>query len=246
MQTIIDFHTHIWLNTAQDDRRMLHEEVEQVPLRRIVVCGLKDVNPDINTVRAINDEVGIFLSECSVARGFVYLNPRHGVKAIDELKRCMDNGFVGIKLWIATLADDALNFPVYEAAIQYNLPVLLHSLDKTVKEYEHESRSNHVAEAARRYPECTFIMAHLSGKFIAGANAAKPYPNLYVDICGSFGERGMVDYAVQTLGAERVLFGSDMPTCADIYHNLGKVLAAKLTPEEQELILWKNAEQILR
>lgn len=245
MPRIIDSHTHIWLTQASEHRRMLHEAVEQVPLRAIWVSGLKDDYPDNATVAAINDEVAVFLRECSCARGFAYLNPRHGEAALDELRRSIDLGFVGVKLWTATLADDPLNFPIFEAAIENSMPVLLHTFDKTVGQHPHESRAHNVAAAAERYPECTFIMAHISGKFIIGSGAAQPHPNLYVDICGSFGERGMVDHAVKTLGARRVLFGTDMPA-SDIYHNLGKVLGANLTADERELILWKNAQKILK
>lgn len=245
MQTIIDMHTHIWLDFAEQDRLALRQAVDEVPLRRIHVSGLKGQNPDEDTVRDINDSVRVFLAECPVARGFVYLNPHHGAAALRELQRGLDNGFTGIKLWVASLANDPLNFPIYEAAIENNLPVLLHAFDKAVGQCEYESRPFHVVEAARRYPECTFIMAHVAGKFISGVDVARPYPNLHVDVSGSYGERGMVEYAVKMLGAERILFGSDMPD-SDIYHNMGKIFAANLSSHVQELVLWKNAERILR
>ena len=66
-----------------------------------------------------------------------------------------------------------------------------------------------------------------------------------MDISGSYGETGMVEYAAERLGAERVLFGSDMPG-SDCYHNLGKVTGADLSEEAKAMILCGNAERILR
>jgi predicted TIM-barrel fold metal-dependent hydrolase len=87
-------------------------------------------------------------------------------------------------------------------------------------------------------------MAHIGGDFIRGVESIVPYTNVFVDPSGSYGERGMVDYAVAKLGSARVLFGSDMPG-SDLYHNLGKITGADLSPSQREDILWKNAERVL-
>ncbi|NLW86379.1 MAG: amidohydrolase [Planctomycetes bacterium] len=242
---IIDAHAHLWLGLAAENRSALREEVDEAPLKRLYVSGLCSHLDNASTVALMNDEVAILMNECQQARGLVYLNPRHGVEAMDELKRRLDAGFSGVKLWTATTADDPLNYPIYEAAIERDVPVLLHAMNKSVGALEYESRSHHVSAAAARYPECTFIMAHVAAKFVAGVDAVMPYANVYVDICGSFGERGMVDYAVSRLGAHRVLFGTDMPS-SNFYHNLGKVFAAELSDDQQRLILCGNAERIFK
>ena len=126
---VIDVHTHVWLGRAED-RRELIDALERVPLERVYVSGIKEELPEPDVVTAVNDAVHVLLKEESKARGFVYLNPRHGEEALGELDRCVGLGFVGVKLWIATQADDPLNFPVYEAAVRHDLPVLLHCFDK--------------------------------------------------------------------------------------------------------------------
>ncbi|HOJ20752.1 MAG TPA: amidohydrolase family protein, partial [Armatimonadota bacterium] len=65
-----------------------------------------------------------------------------------------------------------------------------------------------------------------------------------VDTSGGDPEAGVVEYAVRQLGAERVLFGSDVPG-RSYGVQLGKVLGAQLTPEQRDLILFGNAERIL-
>ena len=241
---IIDAHTHIWLGRAEEDRRELQEAVDEVPLERIYVSGLQGHHPEADTVAAINDAVYEFLRTCPQARGQVYLNPRHTDGLLDELERNLDRGFCCIKLWQATRANDPLNFPVYEAAIERALPVLVHSFTRYRGAQPDNPTPEDVAEAARRYPECVLQMAHLAGDFIQGTEAVVDLPNVYVDFSGSYGEKGMVDYAVERLGPERVIFGSDMPG-SDIYHNLGKVTGADISPEAKELILFGNAERVL-
>ena len=218
--------------------------VEAVPLERIYVSGIPGYHPTAEEVRATNDEVLVFLETCPVARGQLYLNPALESQVMEEFRRCVDLGFCGVKLWMATRASDPRNFPIYEAAIACGIPVLLHCFEFRFDHAPNQSNAVDFREAARRYPECTFIMAHMSGNFVTGVEAAVGLPNAYVDLCGTYGELGMVDYAVEKLGADRVLFGSDMPG-SDVYHNIGKVTGAAITPEEQAMVLHDNAERVL-
>ena len=241
---VIDSHTHVWLSKAEADRRELLECVEEVPLERIYVSGLPGYEPTADQVVAANDEVKLLLDACPVARGQLYLNPALESEAMAEFSRCVDMGFCMVKLWMATRASDPRNFPIYEAAIERGMPVLLHCFEYRFDHAPNQSNAVDFREAATRYPECTFIMAHMSGNFVTGVEAAAGLPNAYVDFCGTYGELGMVDYAVDRLGADRVLFGSDMPG-SDIYHNIGKVTGAAITAEEQGLIMHGNADRVL-
>ena len=242
---VIDVHAHVWLNQLEPCRRELIESVDAVPLERLYVSGIEEATPDEETVVALNDAVHGLMKDCPRVRGQVYLNPRHGEWALDELSRCADLGFTCVKLWVATLADDPRRFPIYEAAIERGLPVLVHAWDKAVGQGADESKPWHVAAAARRYPECAFVMAHVGGDFISGAESVAAAGNVRVDISGTYGEVGGVEYAVRRLGPERVLFGSDMPS-SDVYHNLGKVAGAAVPPAVKAMILHGNAERLLR
>ena len=52
-----------------------------------------------------------------------------------------------------------------------------------------------------------------------------------------------MNYTVENIGAERVLFGTAMPGCCG--SNIGQILGADLTQEQRELIFWKNAKKLL-
>lgn len=242
--TIIDTHTHVWLAHAERDRRELLECIENVPLRRLYASGLHGHDPDEDTVCRINDAVLELMRSDERVRGQLYLNPRHTRQVAEEFRRCRDLGFVMVKLWQATRAGDALNFPVYDLCCEARMPVLLHCFTAYPGSSAAQTPPEDVAAVARRYPELTIQMAHIGGDFIRGVEAVVPCTNVVVDPSGSYGERGMIDYAVTRLGAERVLFGSDMPG-SDLYHNLGKVTGAEISPAQREAVLWRNAERVL-
>jgi len=242
--TITDAHTHVWLAHAEKDRRELLDCLNTVPLRRLYVSGLHGHDPDEETVTQINDAVLTLMRQDDRVRGQLYLNPRHGPAAVEEFERCRDLGFVMVKLWQATRASDPLNHPVYELCAANSMPILLHCFARFRGCSEGQSTPEDIADAAQRFPELTIQMAHMGGDFIRGIEAVVPFQNVYVDPSGTYGERGMVDYAAERLGAERVIFGSDMPG-SGIYHNLGKVVGADLTEQQREQILWKNAEGVL-
>ena len=51
----------------------------------------------------------------------------------------------------------------------------------------------------------------------------------------------MIEMAVRDLGAERLLFGTDMT----MEGGVGKILGANITAEKREMIFWKNMQNIL-
>ncbi|MBT3379830.1 MAG: amidohydrolase [Lentisphaerae bacterium] len=242
--TVIDAHTHVWLRRAENDRRALLDCIESVPLKRLYVTGLDNHRPDEDTVVRINDAALELMRRDERVRGMLYLNPRHEKQVSEEFHRCRDLGFVMVKLWQATTADDRLNEPVYELCLEYGMPVLLHCFCPVRGATSDQNPPEAIASVARRHPELTVMLAHEGGDFIRGVEAVVGLPNVYVDFSGTYGERGMVDYAVEHLGADHVIFGSDMPG-SDIYHNLGKVYGANLTEDQRDLVLWKNAERVL-
>jgi predicted TIM-barrel fold metal-dependent hydrolase len=84
----------------------------------------------------------------------------------------------------------------------------------------------------------------MGGDFVPGCRAIRDCPNVFTEPSGSYCERGMVEYAVKMLGADRILFGSDAPG-ADFLNNLAKVLACEISEPTKKKILFDNAARIL-
>ncbi len=245
---VVDFHTHIWGDRTDRDADTLVRMMDRFDLAWVGVSALVGgQHPTQRDVRAGNDASAAFhRREPERVEPFCYLNPRHNAAALDELRRCVEEyGFGFVKLWVAAKADDACVFAIIERAIDYGVTVLQHAFCKATGLLEHESNPVNVANLARRYPEARIVMAHMGADFTFGCNAIRDCPNVWADMCGTYCETGMIDHALRTIGAERILFGTDAPG-ASYLNNLYKVLDTPLTPEQKRLIFHDNAEGLKR
>ena len=64
-------------------------------------------------------------------------------------------------------------------------------------------------------------------------------PNL-----STFREPGVIERLVAEAGADRVVFGSDVPLM-DPRPQLGKIITAEISDDEKRLVLGENAKQLL-
>ena len=70
--------------------------------------------------------------------------------------------------------------------------------------------ADHILPYADKYPDVTFIMAHLGGKAYVDAIEYARHGNVYVDTSGINSSRNAVmEYTVERVGSERILFGTD-------------------------------------
>lgn len=244
---IIDAHTHL---TAGDSTltEQAVAECTRLGVDKIVcssIAGYRHYPVDQQVSRANDAMVEVMAAHPDLVLGYCYVNPRHGKPALDDLRRRVEEqGMIGIKLWVATRCDDPLVDPVIEQAIAYRLPVLVHAWRKTIGQLSYESTAENVARLGRRYPEASIIMAHLGGQTESAMNAIAPYPNIRTDTSGSLIGGAEVAIAVERLGAERVIFGSDLHG-GDLAVNIGKIIAAELSPADQALVLGGNMTALL-
>jgi hypothetical protein len=99
------------------------------------------------------------------------------------------------------------------------------------------------AAIGRRYPEAIFVEGHIGGggDWEWMCKTIREVPNVYLDTSGSVSDEGMIDFAVRTLGVERLLFATDM----NFESGVGKILAAKLTEQQRRAIFYDNYAGIL-
>ena len=200
--------------------------------------------PDAAEIKKSNDITAEFMKEQpDLVRGMAYLNCRND-NTLDELKRRLDQGFVGVKLWVSQYCDEPCVNPLAEACIDLDIPVLLHVFYKSNSVYGDESRANHVRNLAQRYPELKIIMAHLGGDVFHAMRAIKDCPNVYVDNSGSRGGGPDMTHAVNMVGADRLMFGSDCSI--DVAPSLGQMLEVNVSEEDREKMLWKNAHKLFK
>ena len=242
---LIDIHAHIWGKV--DDVETIMKAVRLYEIDKVAVSSLVGgYDPTVEDIRMANRQVCICMHRYPEhILGFSYINPAHEERALDEFKRCIEEyGMVGMKLWVAVRCTDERLDPLIAQAIEYDVPVLIHTWVKATGNLPEESTPMDLSLLAKRFPEATFIMAHLGGDWEYGVKAIRSDRNVLADICGSIAETGMTESAVRELGADRLVFGSDMTGV--FLPNVGKILGAEITEEEREQIFWRNATRILK
>lgn len=244
---IIDMHAHLMLKDKERDAEDILLAIERYDISRLYVSTLEDtmLTPDSAVLRECNRETLYLMHRAEDRiRGYCYVNPNN-CDTMDELKRGFAEGMSGVKLWMATYCDDPKVFPVVEFCIEHRWPVLIHSFHKAVGQLPNETTGVQVANLARRYPNATLIMAHLGANCYHGVKAVRDCQNVTVDISGTIYRRDDLDYTVEMLGADRVLFGTDLPQPGNFLSNVGRVLEADLSDEQRNAIFWKNAVRIM-
>lgn len=251
--SIIDIHAHPLLRHDRRGRAGADQLIARARahgIRHLVALG--DVlafgrSPTAAQLRTINDETHALMQRHpGVITGFCHLNPTLGARAVgQETERCVALGFRGLKLEIANNAADAVMLPVMEAARRHNLVVLQHAWSMTkIGERAFHTDPEDVATLARRFPDVRIIMAHLTGCGVRGVQAIRGCPNVWVDTSGAAPEAGIVEYAVAQLGADRILYGSDVPI-RDFGVAIARITGSRLDAKTRRRILHDNAAALL-
>ena len=185
--------------------------------------------------------------EGSRVRAYVTINPNDPENARREIERAVDAGAVGVKLAASRRADDPLVDPIARAAGERRMPVLHHIWQHRRREWPGQEASDAVelARLAARHPRTNFILAHIGGggDWSHTPPAIREFDNIYVDISGSGVDRGMLDAALEAVGAERMLFGCDLT----METGLAKLRALEvigLGADDLAAIRWRNAARI--
>ena len=151
-----------------------------------------------------------------------------GVNLIGEIVACNDG-------WSGYSRDDFSQ--ILDEAGKYNMVVSLHS------EYDDEMDA-----MVKRHPDIIFVAAH-PGEYpelMRHLERAKFSENYYLDISGTGLFRyGMLRAAVEAMGADRVIFGSDFPCCTPGMFLGGVLYDDFLTDDQKEKIFSGNAKRIL-
>ena len=98
-------------------------------------------------------------------------------------------------------------------------------------------------EIGRRHPDLPVIIGHGLGE--DGIQLAADTPNVYLELSGSYPNRSGLRRAIDTVGADRIVFGTDMDLIVPAFA-LGIYHDADLSPEEDRLLMAENARRILR
>ncbi len=240
---IIDAHAHCdvrfgWRLTPE----LLVRFMDEGGVDKACITGLADVPGDdeeayprfLDALRAAPDRI------CA---GYLRINPWYGEKARDLFRRAVrEDGIRGLKLHPTTIilppnAPAVIEF--VRLAGDLGVPVLFHSGD------DPNALPLQIGECAAACPDTNVIMGHMGGIFFGedAIRVAERHANVYLEPSGN-PRPDIVRKAVDAVGAERVVFGTDAPAMHPSVE-LKKVALAGLRPEERELVLWKNVARLM-
>jgi predicted TIM-barrel fold metal-dependent hydrolase len=253
---VVDIHSHASLSVT--DMTPHIEHARRRGNDRMVLLG--DVlgfgySPPIEKVRLINDHTFDFVDHHpEFLYGFCFVNPLNDPRdTIEELERCRARGARGAKMEVSALASDHRLDPVMAHLRQVRLPLLHHSwntfsMGRTSVPECYQTDPDDIAELAARFPDVTIIAAHLRPGGVRGVWAVRRHRNVLYDTSGGQPTSEVLEDAVRLLGAERVLYGSDVGFPAggrDVAVARACVDDARITDRQRELILGGNALRLL-
>lgn len=240
---IIDAHVHIGTGNffhMQADADALVRQADALGVERLFVTELNALFYDMSEG---NDRLAQEIAKHPDRLiGYVSVpTPRLGKRAVEEVRRCHEkHGFRGLKIYShpeASIAEPG-TYPLLEAAAEFGMPILAHT---TPDECDH---------LMTQVPRARLLMAHMGGHPYAFGDwhravaVAKRHPNLLLDTASSQIDNGMIEHAVAEIGAERILYGSDMPLL-DPHTQLAKVRGAEISEDAKAKILGGNVAGLL-
>lgn len=186
--------------------------------------------------------------------GQLTVNVRYQKESLEEIKRCVDQGMVGLKHYHQVKINDPLFYPIIEKMTDLKMIIHLHAhcqlgyagyrMKYKVPDKPNTSIPEDFVDIAKRYPEAMFQYAHIGGggDWEYACKSFVNHPNIYVDTSGSNNPENMVDFALKHLGENRLFFGSD--NC--YYQSVGKILASNFTEEQKKKVFFENYNNVLK
>lgn len=171
-----------------------------------------------------------------------HVHPDYVEESINEVKRMHEKG-INLVGEIVPYYDGWKDYSckgfseILDEIEKYNMVVNIHSMgedemDKMVKEH----------------PGIVFVAAHPGEytEFMRHIERAKLSENYYIDLSGYGVFRyGMLRRAIDCIGIDRILFGSDFPTCNPAMYLGAVTLEPLISDTEREKILSLNAKKLL-
>ena len=227
------------------------EAMEASGINHSIAMGFGWTDPEVAS--EANDYLAMSASESNGRlTALCSVNPLWGTAALQEVRRCADMGIKGIgELHPDSqgfdITDRSLMRPLMDLAHSLEFPVLIHASEPVGHQYPGKGHTtpDRVYKFIKNFPENVIICAHWGGGLpFYGLMPELPgeLENVYFDTAASpflyIGD--IFEIAVKTIGADKVLLGTDYPLLS---HGrlLTQVNAANMDNAARTAILGGNA-----
>jgi predicted TIM-barrel fold metal-dependent hydrolase len=175
--------------------------------------------------------------------GACVVNPQFVDEALKEVEYCRRQlGFV----WVGELCN-------YMAPYEYTIrefELLVKEIVRLGMVLDVHTEHEEIDYVVSKFPEATIVFPHFGDEreydhIFKRIDLVAKHPNCYMDTSGYGHDRmGMLEYAVKTIGPDRVLFGSDF-SINDPGTVLARIHNSFLTEEQKAKVLAGNLEALL-
>ncbi|MBE6705516.1 MAG: amidohydrolase [Ruminococcaceae bacterium] len=252
---IIDFHTHpfdsdeynICSHSAYSDMSFENTQRDLKKLGISRICGSviakRKEKTEWSDIRSLNDKA---LEMAKRYNGFYipgfHVHPDFVRESCEEIERMSK---LGVKL-IGELVpyhhhwndySDKGFYEILDTAKSYNMVVSFHSMNE-----------DSMDKMVNDNKDVTFVAAHPGEykEFMRHLERMKMSENYHLDISGTGVFRhGMLRHAIDAVGVERILLGSDYPTCNPAMFVHAVVSDFLIKDYEKDYICSKNCERLL-
>ena len=246
-ELVIDSHSHMGpyynFHIPDNDAGSMVEVMDRLGVNMTCTSPHAGITPDFKigndiAAQVMQDYPGRFF-------GYITINPNYPEEIPKEIERCYNMGMRGFKIHPSLHGYPANGEnlrPMWEYAAEKGLPVLSHT-------WAGDGRcSPRVLEkVAEEYPNVPILLGHSGGTpagYDEAVDVAKKRENIFLETCGSGVIYGMIERFVREVGADRILFGSDMPF-VNANAQIGKIMYAKISDEDKRKILGVNMAKII-
>jgi predicted TIM-barrel fold metal-dependent hydrolase len=172
--------------------------------------------------------------------GFYWVNPKRS-SILDEVSRALKHGFVGLKFRPETddysLFNISLLDPILSYACRMRMPIYIHCSGYGV------SHPNALKHICSMYPELKVIVGHMAQGSVDAIKVAEDFDNVFLETSTYRGFK-VIEYAVNRVGSDRVLFGSDYPY-SNIQMEISKIMNLKISWDDKLKIMGLNSLSLL-
>lgn len=193
---------------------------------------------------------------CGRLYGMAVIQPNAGTRAVRELERCALAGLIGMGELMPhgqgyRLSDIHLLSPLMEVVKQHQLLILSHCSEPIGHQYPGKGNVSvqDVVAFLTAFPDVRFIAAHWGGGlpfYALMPEIQQLTAHVWYDTAATIYlyRDAIFPTVAQMVGADRILFASDYGLLRQ-KRVINHIRQTTLSEEQQQLVLGKNAEQLL-
>lgn len=242
--SIVDAHTHVhslpghmWDSPPERILKLM----DDAGISRAIIMPYGEIMPD--DLSLIDAMEAAAASSGGRLIPFARMHPGGGERGLEVFEKAVrERGHRGLKLHpVGSMIHpaDPLTIALVERAVALDVPVLFHCGD------EEWTLPRQIAKLLEKAPQAKVILGHMGGYFHSrdAIAVAREYPNCFLETSACPDPRVIAE-AIESIGADRVIFGSDGPGCLPALE-VQKIKLLGLDPASEDKIFRANIEGLI-